>query len=570
MFPLNEAGLLRRFLPFKMLAFFVGVVLANVVACVPEQPAAKTGYVTISVEQKASWTRNFNPLVASGGARWPSQGGIYEPMMVFNTVQNQWVPWLATSYAWSEDGLSLSFVIRKNVRWSDGKPFAAQDVVATFELMKAFPALDAGGAWKFLNDVSLRADDEVVFKLNKKYVPGLHIVAQQPVVPRHIWSNVKDPVAFANPNPVATGPFTEVERFENQIYVLGLNPYYWQKEKIGIQGLRFPAYPGNEQANLALINGEIDWAGNFVPAIDRIYVAKDPEHHHYWFPRIGTTVFLYVDVNKAPFSNVEVRRALSQAIDRELMVKVAMFGYTEPAYPTGLADNLDAWRAPKVAAQMDWMTHSQNKALARLEKEGWARNAEGELTHPDHGALEMEIIVVSGWSDWVRACQVVAQNLKSIGVKAKVRTYDFGTWFEKMQKGEFQAGIGWSTDGASPYSFYKWLMSPDTVVAKPKMASSNWHRFGVDEVKPPLNVLETEPDLEKQKAAGVELQRLFAQHFPAIPLFTNPAWGAFNSKRFRGFPSQEHPYARLSPNGLPGALLVLTQLTQAPSGAEQP
>ena len=410
----------------------------------------------------------------------------------------------------------------------------------------------------------------MLFKFKKKYVPGLNTLAHQPIVPKHIWGAIKDPVAFANPNPVATGPFTEVLQFENQIYVLGVNPFYWQKEKIKIKGLRFPAYPGNEQANLALINGEIDWSGNFVPAVDRIFVEKNPQHHHYWFPQVGTMVFLYLDVTTEPFSNLRVRQALSHAIDRDLMVKVAMYNYTEPAYPTGLSQGLKTWRAPEVAQEMTWMTYDPNRALELLAEQGFHPNAAGRLEHAELGLLRLEIMVVSGWSDWVRATQVIVQNLKSIGIESRVRTYDFGTWFEKMQKGQFQGGVGWSTEGTSPYNFYKWLMSPETVQPKDALASSNWHRFGLKAALPPLEILETETDDKLRYEAGVKLQRLFATHFPAIPLFANPAWGAFNTKRFEGFPSKDNPYARLSPNALPEALLVLTELTMTQSQKELP
>ena len=223
---LNKHILIRIGLAWCVLCFAVSV------GCVPEKRAVDEGFLTVSVEQKASWTRNFNPLVATAGARWPSQGGVYESLMIFNFMKSQWVPWLATAHEWSEDNQRLFFKIREDVLWSDGTPFSAQDVLFTFELLKKFPALDSGGVWQFLKSVSLHVDGNVVFDFKKKYVPGLHTLAHQPIVPQHIWSLLDDPVAFSNPEPIATGPFTEVLQFENQIYVLGRNKHYWNKEKI--------------------------------------------------------------------------------------------------------------------------------------------------------------------------------------------------------------------------------------------------------------------------------------------------------------------------------------------------
>ena len=61
-----------------------------------------------------------------------------------------------------------------------------------------------------------------------------------------------------------------------QIYILEKNPYYWQPGKPAFQGIRYPAFADNDAANLALVNGDLDWAGNFVPDIEKTYVAKDP------------------------------------------------------------------------------------------------------------------------------------------------------------------------------------------------------------------------------------------------------------------------------------------------------
>ena len=62
---------------------------------------------------------------------------------------------------------------------------------------------------------------------------------------------------------------------------------------------------------------------------------------------------------------------------------------------------------------------------------------------------EYDINVVSGWSDWVAACQIMAQNLEEIGIKATVQTYDFTAWFERVQTGDFDLSIGWSSQGAT-------------------------------------------------------------------------------------------------------------------------
>jgi peptide/nickel transport system substrate-binding protein len=120
----------------------------------------------------------------------------------------------------------------------------------------------------------------VGFRFQREYVPGFAAIAHQPIVPEHAWRAVPDPVAFANPDPVATGPFTEVRLFRGQVYELGRNPRYWQLGKPAVEAIRLPAFPANDQANLALADGELDWAANYVPAVERVFVRRDPAHHH--------------------------------------------------------------------------------------------------------------------------------------------------------------------------------------------------------------------------------------------------------------------------------------------------
>jgi peptide/nickel transport system substrate-binding protein len=540
--------LTRWLLPFVLL-----------LACSGDPRPRPPGVLYVSVEQTSAWVRNFNPLFMGAGSRWPTRAGIYECLQLFSPAVDGWVPWLGTAHTWSEDHRTLRFTVRSGVRWSDGKPFSADDVAFTFQLLKKHPALDARGVWKFLTDVRAEGPETVAFHFSNVYLPGFGDLAQQPLVPRHIWEHVADPVTFTNPDPVATGPFTQVRVFHNQVYELGRNPYYWQPGKPAVSALRFLAFPTNDQANMALVEGEVDWAGNFVPAVDRTFVSRDPKHHARWFPLYGSTVFLYPNTTLPPLNDVRVRKALSMALDREQMVDVAMYGYTRPADATGLNDAYTSWRDADIAKGA-WVHHDVATANRLLDEAGLTRGADGLRHMPDGSPLALDVEVVSGWSDWVRAGQVLVRDLQKLGVHAQLKTYEFGAWYSRLQKGEFQLSISWSLDGPSPYLFYKWLLSPRTVRPVGEVATANWNRFGDAEADALLERFEHAETLEEQRALMVGVQRRFSETAPAIPLFPNPAWGESNSKRFTGFPDAAHPYARLAPHAEPDSLLVLTTL----------
>jgi peptide/nickel transport system substrate-binding protein len=527
-----------------------------------EPAASSDGLVTASSEQQATWVRNFNPFV--GDSRSPTQYGVYEPSMIWNTVAGELVPWLATDYAWNEDNTVLTVNYRDDVLWSDSTPFTANDVAFTFNLMKDNPGLVGGGqlAWAFLESVEATSDTSVDFTFQEVYTVGMYDIFGQSVVPEHVWSEVDDPVTFTNETPVGTGPFTEVTNFQNQIYEVRKNPNYWQEGKPYIEGFRFPAYPGNDQANLATINGENDWAANFIPDIEATYVNRDPENNGYWFPPIGATVMLYLNTTKAPFDDVNVRKAISMALNREQIVTVAMYDYTKPADPTGLSDAYPNYKLADPNSLGDWTQLNVEEANRLLDEAGLARGADGIRTLPDGTPMVYDINVVSGWSDWVSACNIMAQNLEEVGIQATVQSYDFSAWFDRVQKGEFDVSIGWSNGGPTPLNYYRGQMATTTVKPVGEIGDQNWHRFGLPEADELLAQFAATADEAEQKAVAEQLQQLFAENAPAIPLFPGPAWYEYNTTRFEGFPNAENPYAQGSffNEGTPEQLIVMTTI----------
>lgn len=522
--------------------------------------------LTTNNEQQATWVRNFNPFGSeNSGTRFPTMAGIYEPMFIYNTAKGEIVPWLATDYAWSDDNKTLTFTLRDGVKWSDGEPLTAKDVAFTFTLFRDKKGLQSPAgvstAWDeetgYLSDVQATDDKTVVFTFSRVFTPALYDVGHQPIAPEHIWKDIEDPSTYANEEPVATGPFTEVAVFQNQIWELYKNPNYWQEGKPEIDGLRLPAYPGNDQINLATLNGELDWTANFIPDIEETYVAKNPDHFHYWFPATGATVQLYLNTTMAPFDDPNVRKAISHAIDRDQIVQVAMYDYTHPADATGLSDAYEKWKAAEAVKEGNWVNLDVDTANEMLDAAGLTRDGDVRKL-PDGTAMEYDLNVVSGWTDWVSSCQIMAKNLEDVGIKVSVKTYDFNAWIERVQKGDFSMSIGWSSGGATPFNFYQDTMSKRSVKPLGEIAATNWHRFSSDQATELLNNFAQTSAREDQEQIAADLQKLYVEEAPAIPLFPGPQWGEYNDTRFTGFPDADNPYALLSTYSVPDRLLVFT------------
>jgi len=544
----------------KELPYLILISFFILVGCKNRNELNKRDGLTVYQEAQISWVRNFNPLSPAGSARWPTSAGIYEPLFIYNSMSGEYVPWLALDYTWDKGNKVLEMLIRDGVKWSDGEPFSAEDVAFTFNLKRKHRALDIRDSWGYLEEVAAVSDTIVRFEFKRIYVPGFDALATQSIVAKHIWNKIDDPVKYSNPNPVGTGPFTEIIRFDSQLWELGKNPNYWQKGKPHINKLIFPTFPSNEQVTLALLSGNLDWAGAFIPAVDRVFVSKDPEHHKYWFPLTGHTTFLHTNTKDPILSDVRVRKAISYAIDRELVVKVGMYNYTEPAHVSGVSGPMSKWHSPYLDQREDWTVYDPVKANIILNDAGFIKDETGLRYTQDGLPLELDIIIVSGWSDWIRSAQVVSQNLKNIGIKAKVKTYDFGAWISRMQKGEFELAIGWAEKGTTPYALYRGMMSSEYLKPIGEITDVNWHRFSVASADSLFRKYEQTSNQKEITEIIYELQHLFIEHAPSLPLFAEPAWAECNTKFFTNFPSAENPYATLSPNYFPENLFVLVNV----------
>ena len=158
---------MRRGLLVLLLAAAVAAVWATAgsgsgdrTSAATDKAAAGTS-VTISNEQGATWTCGYNPFNASL-VDW-SFGPIYEPLVFVDALKSGGAtPWLASKYAWSNHNKTITFTIRPGVKWSDGKPLTAGDVLFTFNLMKKYPATDLQAVWSVLKSVTRKGNKIIV------------------------------------------------------------------------------------------------------------------------------------------------------------------------------------------------------------------------------------------------------------------------------------------------------------------------------------------------------------------------------------------------------------------------
>ncbi len=536
---------------------FLVIVALVLAACggggAPSGP--KTTVLTVSNGPIGSFVDNFNPLVASNANPGP-RGMIYETLLYFNWQQNTINPWLASSYQWSNGGTTLTFHLRPNVQWSDGQAFSSSDVVFTLTLLKKYPALDSNGLWNYISAVSAPDSSTVVVTFKKAYTPILWYLAGQTwIVPQHIWSSVPNPVQYTDTNPVGTGPFT-LKSFTSQLIDLVKNPRYWQPGKPQVTELRFPAYNSNTTVELQLDQGNLDWTGLYTPNIQQTYVNRDPAHNHYWFPPIAD-VMLYVNLAKSPFNMLPVRQAISLAINRQQLDTVGESGYEPPASPTGLVlPNQQKYLAPNYANTT--FTVDTAKANQLLQSAGFTKGPDGIYVDKNGKKLSFNLNVVTGWTDWVTDCQIIASSLKAIGMNVTVNAISFNAYYSALQLGNYDMAISWTTAGPSPFFFLNALLNSTQTAPVGQSAPTNWERWSNPATDALLAQYATSTDPTAQALYGLE--KVMVEQLPSIPLVYAANWNEYSTAHFTGWPSPSNPYAMPAPYQYPDSEMVVLNL----------
>jgi peptide/nickel transport system substrate-binding protein len=295
-----------------------------------------------------AFVRNFNPYVQGLPSSSFVRGGMYEPLVITTPAGGgKQYKWLAQNYSWSKDGKTLTLNLRQGVKWSDGKPLTAADVVYSLTAGKQDKTMDIVGMFREgsnIASVKQKGNNTVVIKLRSRdsqfVVVNLNGVF---IVPKHVFSKVADINKFLNPKPVGSGPFTQVARFSSQDYVLNKNPHYWMKGAPKIPCVEYIQASSNDAALLQIVSGQADWTHNFVPNVEKAYIAKDPKHYHAFYATTAYPISLMFDTQQYPYSLVPFRKAVSMAIDRNKVSKLGEYGYAPAVDAIGLQGLFPSW-----------------------------------------------------------------------------------------------------------------------------------------------------------------------------------------------------------------------------------
>lgn len=469
--------------------------------------------------------------------------GIYEPLLNWDSATGQSVPCLATSYSWSNGGRALTLQLRQGVKWSDGQPFTSADVVFTFDLMKQYPALSNINGLPPLTSIKADGQNAVTMTFSQIQYNNLFNVTETFIVPQHIWVNIKDPTKYANPNPVGTGPYLQ-KTFTIAADTLVANPNYWGGQpkvpEVVIVGLN-----GNTAQETALETGAVQWTSATIPAVQKVWVAKDPAHNFAGANQVGV-ISLVPNLTVYPLNLVDVRQAISMAINRNLISSEGESGNSPPV------ENQAAVLLPVDKAYLDPAyaspyQYNVTQAKALLKAAGLKMGSDGYFESSNGQPISLTLEEDSSFTDYMADAGIIAQELSTIGLKVTVSGVSDTAFYDDFPLGHFQLTVLYSESVPNPmYDYQGWL---DYSLSAPmgKSASEDYGRYHSAQADQLLNAASSSnPTSTVFKNALFGLEKIVATQLPVIPMVYNQWHGAYTDKYYTGWPTASNPYAAVS------------------------
>ncbi|MGE5673715.1 MAG: peptide-binding protein [Mycobacterium leprae] len=453
---------------------------------------------------------NFNPILSSTAYGSAIYGQVYSGLFEFNEKFEP-TPNLATKWTASPDGLIWTIELRKDVKFHNGDPFTADDVVFT---LGAIMDKDYTGPRDLsaLKSITKKDDYTVVIELKEPYAPILTdinygILDSKQFKGTAIKDMEKSPVTM---QPNGTGPYKFVEYKRSQYVLLKRNENWFRSKDWNgapfIDTLRFKVIPDDTTAVAALENGEIDLDTPLPGEVGRLQKDAANKLVSINYDRNGFG-YMQFNVTSPILSDKLVRQALTYGLDRQSIITGVMDG--RAVIPVGPIPPV-SWAYD---SSIKPYAFDQAKAKALLDQAGWKLGANG-IREKDGKPMKLSFYGSSGSSLIEGLAQIAKKNWKDIGVDLDVQLMDFNALMDNFVKpGKFDISFSGMSLGLDPDQFDLWHSTQVKGFNRGRWANPQADKLLVDGRK--------ETDQAKRKAIYADFQKVFQDDCPAILVYSN-------------------------------------------------
>ncbi|MEM3745387.1 MAG: ABC transporter substrate-binding protein [Candidatus Bathyarchaeia archaeon] len=510
------------------------------------------------------WSHVLNQYVMEHLFYLPYYSGEFIPG--FNYTAGDLIPWLAEKYEMSSDFRQVTIYLRRGVEWSDGKPFTAEDVAFTYNMLKEH-APDLGYstlAAEWIEEVEVLNTYVIRFTLTKPNPRILRTELFTPMiwgavapVPKHIWEG-QDPITFTNNPPVFTGPYKLVEYSSTGDYfVWERRDDWWGTKVFGIRpGPKYVicrAYTSEEALimeaarNMQDVLGYVSVGGFLRLREINPYVRSWYDQPPYAWEEVCPG-YMPINCAKYPWNRKEVRCALSYAINRTALYEVALEKTALPInnlFPPYMMPQFT-----KLVNQMGSKYHADEYNPAKAEELllglGWKKGPDGIWVTENGTRVKAIALIHSGWLYIKKWGLQVVDQLREFGIDAIPKLLEGPAFWDALNTGAWDiAPAYWICESVDePYAtldaFHSKYVTPLGELPLGGVGFNRWINKTYDEI---IDQIAQMSPVDPRYLGLVERAlEIWYQELPAIPLNAQPALIAFNSYYWTGWPSADNPY----------------------------
>lgn len=464
---------------------------------------------------RIAWSDSGYPSPFAFKASGP--GGFLRNSFLFDTLtwkdENGIIPWLAKSWQVSDDGLTYTFELEQGVKWHDGQLFTADDVVFSFEYYKKHPFMWTGDVSQ-IQTVRKLGDYSVEFVLTDKYAPFLSdLIGIMPVIPKHVWEKVEDPIKFRDPSAlVGTGPYT-LKQYDEKSgqYLYEANANYF-KGRVLVKNV---GYINAQNKVLSLQKNEID-AGMTLKYPEVEQMQKEGFDVIKSAPT-GSALRVTFNLDHPQLKDKKLRQALAYAINRAEMSRKITGG--EPIVGNaGIIPPDSPWYNSNVKQY----AYDPAKAESILDELGYKKNADGVRED-----LKLNVMVSSTSAE----AQVMQEMLKKVGIVLNVQQVDTATFTTAMGENKYDMAItGHIGLSGDPDYLRLWFIgkASNSYAARGKQFDNAQFLQLAEDQK-------AEMDSAKRKQIVDEMQNILADELPTLVLYHRPFYYLYKKSLFDGW-----------------------------------
>ncbi|MDH3997518.1 MAG: peptide-binding protein [Desulfuromonadales bacterium] len=491
------------------------------VSVVATGEAAKPTPGDTIVEASIGEPSNLLPVIASDSSSSDINSRVYSGLVRYDKnleLEGE----LAESWEISEDSLSITFHLRKDVKWHDGAPFTSSDVLFTYQ-MYIDPKVPTSYAEAYLQVLHAEAPDDYTFRVTyaQPYAPALESWGI-PIHPKHLLEGRDVTKSELTRHPIGTGPFRFVKWDSGVKVVLEAYDDYFEGRPY-INRVLYRIIPDLSTQFLELLSGGVDYMGltpiqystqTNTPAFKR----NSNKYNYLSF----TYTYLGFNLEKPLFQDQRVRQAISFAIDKQELIDGVLLGLGQVA--TG-PYKPDLWTYNPNVKRYDYDVNQAKKLLADA---GWSDSDKDGVLDKSGKPFSFTIVTNQGNDVRSKSAEIIQRRLKEVGIAVDIRVVEWATFLKEfINAGNFDATIlGWS-GGPEPDQYDIWHSS------KTGPRELNFIHYRNDEVDQLLEQGRRTFDRDERKRIYDRFQEILAEEQPYTFLYVAESLPAV-AKRFRG------------------------------------